>query len=614
MLDTQTNTTGAETPFSARDHLNAALLQMATGLVESPDCAAVLQRLCDALVAASSNIRLAWVWRGPADTQSITPQVMAGPAREYAESLRIDRTWFTAKGPVYQTLMGEDVAWMRVTRLSLFGPWRRAASRHGFGEAIALRLDGLADDQVGVVVFYADRPDYFEDIGLSPFHAFVAVAKAMLRQSQTVQTLRELAVKDQLTGLLNRRGMQEALSKALARAKRSGEPFGLILMDLDRFKLLNDSYGHPAGDATLVHVATVLRSTLREEDAIARWGGEEFLMVLAQQDLQASALVAERLRHNIAATPLTVGRRSISLSASLGVTAWSSSEDTAEQLIAEMDSLLYDAKRNGRNTIKSKLDTQSHTISLGSQLQTALTEDRICVAYQPLVDLHDARIVGHEALARMVTPDGQIVSAQSFIGAAHHMRLEHRIDTAVIGQVVRHCAAANAVSTLQGTRHLVNCSADFLGRAECVQGLLEMVRAIRPDCRNRAGPRPLIIEITERQILKDPHETLKLLQPLLDFGIELAVDDFGSGYSSFLYLLDLPVRYLKIEMQLVQRAMLDPKARIMVRSIQSMARELGILTIAEGIETEAQRDLMREIGIDWGQGYLWGKPETNKRP
>jgi len=610
MLPTQP-AADTETSPSERDRLNAALLGMATRLVNSSDSTAVLQRLCDALVAASHHIRLAWVWTGPADTQSITPQVMAGPARDYAESLRIDRTWLTSKGPVYQALMGEDVAWMRVTRLSLFGPWRRAAARHGFGEAIALRLDGLADDQVGVVVFYADRPDYFEEVGLGPFQAFVEVAKAMMRQCQTLQTLGKLAVRDPLTGLLNRRGMDEPLSEALSCAKRSGVPFGLILMDLDRFKLVNDSYGHPAGDAALVHVAAMLRSTLREEDTIARWGGEEFLMVLAHQDLQGAMRVAERLRQEIASQPLQESGKKIPLTASFGVTAWSDPEDTLERLITQLDALLYDAKRSGRNAIKSPQDGQSHILSLGAQLQAALVEERICAAYQPLVDLRDERIVGHEALARLLTQDGHIISAASFIGAAHRLRLEHRIDTVVIGHALRHCASVNAASP-QNTKHLINCSADFLGRADCVQGLLEMAQTLCPNCvAQHAGPKPVIIEITERQILKHPKDTLERLQPLLDFGFELAVDDFGSGYSSFLYLLDLPVRYLKIEMELVQRAAVDAKARIMVRSIQAMAQDLGILTIAEGIETEAQRDLMREIGINWGQGYLWGKPEVD---
>ncbi|OIQ67157.1 cyclic di-GMP phosphodiesterase YahA [mine drainage metagenome] len=124
-----------------------------------------------------------------------------------------------------------------------------------------------------------------------------------------------------------------------------------------------------------------------------------------------------------------------------------------------------------------------------------------------------------------------------------------------------------------------------------------------------SGAKPVVIEITERQMLGNLKETRAMLQPLLDFGFELAVDDFGSGYSSFLYLLDLPVKYLKIEMELVQRASADPKARAMVESIQAMSRKLGIRTIAEGIETPGTRDLMRDIGVDWGQGYLWGRPE-----
>jgi diguanylate cyclase (GGDEF)-like protein len=590
--------------------INAALLQQATRLVDSADRQALLQRLCDALVAASPHIRLAWIWIGSPQAQQIAPQIYSGAASDYAKKLRIDRNWLTRKGPVFQAMMRREVAWMRISRLSLYRPWRLAAARHGFGEAIAIRLDELPDGEVGVVVFYADQRDYFERVGLAPFRAFVDLARSLLRQSHTLQQLERAVRRDPLTQLLNRYGMREAIDAAMSRAQLIGEPFALILLDLDRFKLLNDSYGHPTGDAALQHLARLLRANLREVDRIARWGGEEFLLLLPRQDLDAAIQTAERLRQIVEAHPLTLPQRTITLSASLGVIAWSSPSDTVERLLAQLDSLLYDAKRGGRNTVRSPRDAQSGVLTLGAQLQEALAAQRVLVAYQPLVDLQQGHVVGYEALARVRAEDGSVVPAGRFIEAAHRLRLEHRIDAAVITQALARCARSNAQPQPQAPlRYLLNCSADFLGRKECVAQLLAQARALCQGCPQAMQSKPVIIEITERQILRDRAQTLALLRPLLDYGFELAIDDFGSGYSSFLYLLDLPVRYLKIEMELVQRAQRDERAQLMIHAIRSMAHQLGIRTIAEGIETEAQAVLMRAIGIDWGQGFLWGKPD-----
>ncbi|MGC9162870.1 MAG: putative bifunctional diguanylate cyclase/phosphodiesterase [Thiomonas sp.] len=590
--------------------INAALLQHATRLVDSPGGNTVLQRLCEALVAASPHIRLAWIWIGSPQAQEIRPQIYAGPASDYAHQLRINRNWLTRKGPVFQAMLQREIAWMRISRLSLYRPWRVAARRHGFGEAIAMRLDDLPADQIGLVVFYADQPDYFERVGLAPFRAFVDLARAALRQSHTLEQLERAVRHDALTGLLNRYGMREVLDDALARARELGEPFGLILLDLDRFKLLNDSYGHPAGDSALVHLARVLRDSLREVDRIGRWGGEEFLVLLPRVGLDGAIQTAERLRERIAARPLQLGQRQIALTASFGAIAWQTPHDSVDRLLAQLDSLLYDAKRSGRNTVRSPLDAQSGVLSLGARLQDALSEGRLRVAYQPLIDLQHGAVIGYEALARLIAEDGKIEPAGRFIEAAHRLRLEHRIDSVVIEQALTHCAQVNAdTAACQSIRHLLNCSADFLSRKDCVDRLLGLAHAHCAACRHhRPGELPVIIEITERQLLQDRKATLAQLQALLDVGFELAIDDFGSGYSSFLYLLDLPVRYLKIEMALVQRAQADPRALTMIRSIQSMAHDLGIRTIAEGIETEAQAAQMRDIGIDWGQGFLWGKP------
>ncbi|MHB1668402.1 MAG: putative bifunctional diguanylate cyclase/phosphodiesterase [Thiomonas sp.] len=426
-----------------------------------------------------------------------------------------------------------------------------------------------------------------------------------------IQTSQNQAITDPLSGLLNRRGIEQALSDEFARAQRTGEGFGLVLMDLDHFKLVNDSYGHPAGDSVLLRVADLLREHVRQGDAVARWGGEEFLILLPRQNLERTHQTAQRLREAVAVMRVTHGPHTIHVTASFGIAAWSGAACTPAQLIGRLDSLLYDAKRSGRNRVKGLEAQESHILSHGARIQSALDGGRVRAAYQPLVDLRTGETVGQEALARMLTPSGEVMPAADFIGAAHRLRLEHRIDAVVSHLALEHCGKRTRGGGLP-MKHLINCSADFLSRPDCVQGLLDAARSQCVACGQTQGSaKPVVIEITERQILGHPKETLAMLQPLLDFGFELAVDDFGSGYSSFLYLLNLPVKYLKIEMELVQRAVTDPKARVMVKSIQAMARELGILTIAEGIETPEMRDLMGSIGVDWGQGYLWGRPELD---
>ena len=594
-----------------REALLQVLVKFSTRLEQTHDPCRVLQRLCQDLVGACPPIRLAWIWLGEQDVTSIEPQIMAGPALAYAQGLRIHRGCSTVQEPVFQALLQQTTSWIQVPPDPLAAPtaWHEAAARFGFRQAMALPLHLRQSGQYGVVVFYADADDYFERIGLAPFQAFVQLGEVALHQSQLHAQLERHATTDPLTSLLNRRGMEQSLSAAFARTQSSGEGFGLILLDLDRFKLINDSYGHPAGDAVLRRVADLLREQGRQDDVVARWGGEEFLILLPRQTLDALHQTAQRLREAIATMRLQHGQHIIHVTASFGIVTWSGSACTPERLIARLDSLLYDAKRSGRNKVKGFIGAESHILSQGAEIQSALNANRIRVAYQSLMHLQSGQIMGHEALARMLTPDGEVIPARAFIRAAHSLRLEHRIDATVSHQALQHCFNAHLADEANPRKHLINCSADFLSRADCIESLLHAAQEHRTACGTKSlSGSHVIIEVTERQILGPPQETLALLQPLLDFGFELAVDDFGSGYSSFLYLLDLPVKYLKIEMELVQRATMNSKARAMVESIQAMAEKLEILTIAEGIESRQTHDLMRDIGVDWGQGYWWGQP------
>lgn len=420
-----------------------------------------------------------------------------------------------------------------------------------------------------------------------------------------------LANQDSLTGLLNRRGLGEHLQRAHDLAQQEGTGFSLVLFDLDHFKLINDGFGHPAGDAVLQQVAHLLQTRMRKEDQVARWGGEEFLVLLPESDLETGRVTAEKLRTLIEHTRMSVGGTELRLTASFGVSAWEPQQQlTVAELLGQCDSALYNAKEGGRNRVCVFQGRTAQDYLQGFALKRAIEDDRIRVAYQALVEVATGEIVGYEALARLVTESGEIVPASQFIDVANRLRMEHRIDARVSRQVLSHCGR-RAAEGGASVKYMVNCSADFLGRPDDVQLLLDRAQHYCDSCGNPSGAckdKPIVIEITERQLLGDAQAVQRLVQPLLDFGFQLAVDDFGSGYSSYLYVLKLPVSYLKIEAELVREAARSARAEIMVRNIHAMARELGIKTIAEGIEDERTLEAMRRIGIDWGQGYHWGRP------
>ena len=421
-----------------------------------------------------------------------------------------------------------------------------------------------------------------------------------------------LANQDSLTGLLNRRGMGEHLQRAHDHAQQEGIGYALVLFDLDHFKLINDGFGHAAGDAVLQQVAHLLQTRVRKEDHVARWGGEEFLALLPDSTLETARAAAEKLRDIIAHTRMSVGGSELRLSASFGVSAWEpGARLTIAELLGQCDSALYNAKAGGRNRVKQFEGKSAQDYLRGFTLKRAIEDDRIRVAYQPLVSLADGQVVGYEALARLVSEDGEVVPAGQFIDVASRLRLEHRIDSRVSKQVMSRCST-RIEATGVPMKYMINCSADFLSRPEDVQQLLDRAQHYCESCAiDMTGrDKPMVIEITERQLIGDAEAVRRLVQPLIDFGFQLAVDDFGSGYSSYLYVLKLPVSYLKIEAELVCEAAHSPRAQAMVRSINSMAHELGILTIAEGIEDEATAEAMRRIGVDWGQGYYWGRPEV----
>lgn len=429
------------------------------------------------------------------------------------------------------------------------------------------------------------------------------------------QELKRLAMTDTLTRLINRRAAETRFAEEIARARRAKETFSIAICDLDRFKLINDHYGHEVGDQALLHVSGIMKAGLREGDWVARWGGEEFIIFLYGADGLSAHQAMERLRHAIKGNPVSSDHGPLEITTSIGIGTFHEDGDLAS-VLSEADGCLFDAKRAGRDNVMVSGSSHRGTLWRAGMLQHALLERRIVPAYQVIVDLRSGLPVADEALARLIEPDGRVVAAGEFVEAAEGINLIHIVDETIARQSMHRCATSLCNGTAEKEfAHFINLSPQFLARRELVQAMLHQAAQQCVDT-GMVGKRenPVVLEITERQLLGNFDDLKRDLQPLLDFGFRLALDDFGSGYSSFLYLASLPISFLKIEGWMIKNMRGNPKVLAMVQSIIRLAHDQGIVTIAECVEDSVTADILRELGADWAQGWYFGRPECEVRP
>ncbi len=429
-----------------------------------------------------------------------------------------------------------------------------------------------------------------------------------LHQSVQTDLLQRMALTDLLTGLPNRRAAEERLQKEKARTPRDGHGFALALVDLDHFKSVNDRYGHAVGDEVLKAVARRFEAGLREGDWVARWGGEEFLFVLHGSSAEEAGGIIERLAGQARATPVQTSVGEISLSFSAGVAAFGAGDSESAPLFEDIDQALYCAKADGRDQVRlaAKVRTQLN----GVLLREALDEDRIRHASQIIVDLQSGAAIADEALARIQIAGGEIVEAMHFVDIAEGLGLMAEIDRRVIGNVMRNCVARMAVGGTSDFAHFVNVSPQFLARRDLVEEMLANAVSHCQSCGVVMGPiKPVVLELTERQHIVSLDRLRADLQPLIDFGFRLALDDFGSGYSSYLYLAHLPVSFLKIEGWLITHMRQDRKVAGIVESLANFARKEGVRTVAEHVEDAETARILADMGVDYAQGWFFGKPE-----
>lgn len=422
------------------------------------------------------------------------------------------------------------------------------------------------------------------------------------RRTQEAEITR-LAMEDHLTGLPNRRAAETRLATEWSRARRQKGSFAIAIADVDRFKQVNDQYGHQVGDAALTHMAKLLTQSKRGGDWIARWGGEEFLICLHDLDAHGAYVAGERLRRRVKSVPLKIPQGELTITVSLGVAMYADDCEDLEALIRRADALLYEAKSSGRD---KTLCSDSVTLAQwqAGQVQSAIQEKRVVAAFQPIVDLRSGETVGEEALARIVGQNDELVPAQQFIATAEALRLISAIDDTVSAAALRRGARVREQGRPSFT-HFINLSPQFISDAAQVNALLERAQGL--NVLNKTVPHAFVIELAERE-MGEIKMLQKRLRPLLEAGFSLALDDFGSGRASFAYLADLPLSFLKIEGWMVQRLVRDPRVRQLVAGIVGTAKNFSARTVAECVEDGETAQVLCDLGVDWAQGYFFAAP------
>lgn len=434
---------------------------------------------------------------------------------------------------------------------------------------------------------------------------FVGLGTDISERKRAERRLQHLATHDALTDLPNRHLLQERLDQAIARAGRTGEPLALLLLDLDRFKVVNDAYGHPFGDEVLKAIGARLVALLDDGDTVARHGGDQFLILLAGLDCPAGADAVARRIIECVHQPVLLEEREIHLSGSIGLSVFPQDGETAEALITNADLAMYRAKSLGRNTFQGfsqemSLETR-HRVSLETRLRGAAAAGQLQLVYQPKVSLKSGSIVGCEALLRWQHPELGMVPPSHFIPVAEDSGLIVPISDWVLRTA---CLQARAWSDagLPPTTVAVNISARQLLQQDLAAWTADMLRE------TGLAPELLELELTESLIAQDVGKMIATFDRLKAAGVKLSIDDFGTGYSSLAYLKHFRVDTLKIDQSFVRNMLTHTEDATIVRAVIALAHNLKFKVIAEGVETAEHCRLLREHRCDEIQGYYFSKP------
>ncbi len=441
------------------------------------------------------------------------------------------------------------------------------------------------------------------------FQGLRGTAKDITQQKADKVRLLQMANYDALTGLPNRILTMDRLAQAIARAQRTDKSVALFFVDLDRFKKVNDTLGHAAGDALLEQVGERLSSSIRQSDTVGRLGGDEFLVILP--DLKSTE-ICETIAQKIITQcnrPYRLLDQEAVVTASLGVTVFPNDGGDAETLVRNADAAMYRSKIRGKNTFRFFAPgmgaiAREH-LALENRMRQALNEDQFEVHYQPIVDTRSGKLKGLEALSRWTDSELGPQAPDKFIRVAEDSGLIVPLGEKVLKTACHHGAAAVKRLGYQLTT-AVNVSARQFTGGNLVETIKEALSdsGLPAEC--------LELEITEGVLLEEAPKTAETLNQLSRLGISLSIDDFGTGYSSLSYLKKFPFDTLKIDKSFIRDILEEPENEALTTAIIAMAHGLGLKVIGEGVETEEQRILLQKLGCDMAQGYYFGHPMAER--
>jgi c-di-GMP phosphodiesterase len=415
--------------------------------------------------------------------------------------------------------------------------------------------------------------------------------------------LEELSIREPLTGLYNRRKFHEFLHNEIIRASRHERGFSVIMVDLDDFKYINDTFGHPIGDMVLKDIAMLLEVELRSVDVLARLGGDEFAIILPETEMARGLQVANKLHQSLVEKEFELPVGKIKITASFSMVSFPEDGRTEDQIYAAMDVVLYKAKAQGKNQVMTAESGDDRSMMIifkqGDFLRNALREQRIEAFLQPIANVRTGEVMAYEVLGRIRDGD-TAVPAMEFVEVAEELGMAHELDREVFRKgLAHHAVIAKAHS---GIKLFFNLFPSSFMDIEWIRGIPELVQAAGVPCES------IVLEITEREALPHLSQVATVIEELRAASISVALDDFGSGFSSFMYLKYLAIDYVKIEGSFIRQIATDPRDRIMVEHINDMAHQFGLKTVAEFVEDEATAKILAEIGVDYAQGHYYGLP------
>ena len=436
---------------------------------------------------------------------------------------------------------------------------------------------------------------------------FSAVAALNLRNAALLRSVQDLAERDSLTGAANRRMFQTTLERTIASAEAATGTAAVLFIDLDDFKIINDTLGHAAGDALLIAVTERITGLVRQDDLLARLGGDEFAILTGDEpDLRNARAMAERLVRDLR-VPYAIGDHAITVSASIGIASAQGAGADAQELVRNADVAMYMAKANGKSGF-AVFDPGMHASirarhELGTDLQHAVDLGQLRLVYQPIVSLESGRISGLEALVRWQHPQRGLVVPGEFIEIAEENGAILPIGRWVLREACERAVAWQAAGVIGPSMFVcVNVSAREIQQPGFVGAVEEALVWAGLE------PKRLILEITETALIKATSPTVTTLEALRALGVRVVIDDFGTGYFSLSHLRQFPVDALKIASEFIQLAEDDSRSAALAGAIVALGESLDIATVAEGIETRQQAERMRSLGCTYGQGYFFAKP------